>query len=77
MRPTAAVSGKYNPRSNSLTEARVMTKIARNKYFQNTLTRQSVPLNCQPLVSHGYYAPAYLCSIARAAVPLTVHQPTC
>ena len=50
MRPTAAASGKYNPRSNSLTEARVMTKIARNKYFQNTLTRQSAPLNCQPLV---------------------------
>lgn len=79
MRPTAAVSGKYNPRSNSLTEARVMTKIARNKYFQNTLTRQSAPLNCQPLVRHGYFAPAYAPSLALpcCSPSITVHQPTC
>ncbi len=25
-------------------------KIARNKYFQKTITRQAAPLNCQPLV---------------------------
>lgn len=50
MRPTGVASGKYNPRSNSLAEGRVMTKIARNKYFQNTLTRQSAPLDCKPLV---------------------------
>lgn len=57
MRPTAACHGKYNPRSNALTEARVMTKIARNKYFQNALARQGAPLNCQPLVRSRYAPP--------------------
>lgn len=49
MKPTIPLAGKYNPRRVS-EEARMMVGMTRSSYFQNTITRQNAPTNCNGLV---------------------------